>query len=226
MKIFGRLEVFHCPVVYGWNRLVLAAFVTLLPGIPARCSCCVLRRLNYVNSFWRTSAGSALASARCFLWFCITRCRVVSFHSNCFCSVASCCIAWSRLLSVWTGGGHCVGGRQECASLALLQRCPSGIIAPSGVLGLVLLVVQLWCSGILLRFAAEPVEVLLARHPFGVEQACSARFFAVSILVPCSSSCWHECSASNPLGIGFLARPIRAAACAAQYLKKHVAGSI
>ena len=118
---------------------------------------------------------------------------VVSFHSTRFPSVASCCIAWSRLLSVWTGGGHCVGGRQECASLALLQRCPSGIIAPSGVLGLVLLVVQLWCSGILLRFAAEPVEVLLARHPFGVEQACSARFFAVSILVPCSSSCWHEC---------------------------------
>ena len=94
-------------------------------------------------------------------------------------------MAWSRLLSVWTGGGHCVGGRQECASLALLQRCPSGIIAPRGLPGLVLLVVQLWCSGVLLRFAAEPVEVLLARHPFGVEQACSARFFAVSILVPC-----------------------------------------
>ena len=66
LKIFGLLEVFHCPVVYGWNGLVLAAFVTLLPGIPARCLCCVLRRLNYVNSFWRTSAGSALASARCF----------------------------------------------------------------------------------------------------------------------------------------------------------------
>ena len=88
LKIFGLFEVFHCPVVYGWNRLVLAAFVTLLPGMPARYLCCVLRRLNYVDSFWRTSAGSALASARCFLWFCITRCRVVSFHSNRFCSVA------------------------------------------------------------------------------------------------------------------------------------------
>ena len=84
LKILGLLEVFHCPVVYGWNGVVLAAFVTLLAGIPARYSCCVLRRLNYVNSFWRTSAGSALASARCFLWFCITRCRVVSFHSTRF----------------------------------------------------------------------------------------------------------------------------------------------
>ena len=84
LKIFGLFEVFHCPVVYGWYRLVLAAFVTLFPGISGRYSCCVVRRLNYVNSFWRTSAGSALASARCFLWFCITRCRVVSFHSTRF----------------------------------------------------------------------------------------------------------------------------------------------
>ena len=54
-------------------------------------------------------------------------------------------------------------------------------------------VVQLWCSGILLRFAAEPVEVQLARHPFGVEEPCSV---------------------SNPLGIGWATSRGRRLCCA------------
>ena len=49
--------------VYNPMCIVPEVLVTRFPSIPVRYSCCVLRRLNYVNSFWGLGALPVRGSA-------------------------------------------------------------------------------------------------------------------------------------------------------------------